>query len=925
MAPSPFIHAGSISQETEKTADQRPEALVSHISLHIHKGPGFDQKLIELASTLIFLKEGHEFSASLLDASIRALSLSKQFSAIHVDSQDQDGAIALFFDLQPAVLIRDIEIDGIYPFFEKDILKVMTVSVGDIFTAETQQRQALLIEEFFKREGFLDPSAGITVDADPESGNVTLHIAVEKGRYWKLDRIIIKEKQNVNHSYLKSKMKIWRTHYLPGTAGRFIEAQVRNDIERLAEHYRSLGFAACAIDASVQRNAPKARVTVDLTVAEGPLYRVRFTGNHAFSDSKLKEDAVFLHEGITSDRIYRKSIKKIKERYRNAGFPDVAVSCDVDDSVEEKTSIRTVTFTVNEGVFSRIEEIRISGNAMVPDDEIRKELVTEGTILKKDTPYIREDVNRDAAAIKVLYHRHGFINAMIRIEVAWGETDAKGRSAAITFFIDEGTRTILTAVTIKGLTVISEAEAVDALNLKVGEPFRPYMLENEKHILSSLVAEKGHPYVAVEHAASISTDQSQAYAEYIIDEGPRAEVGQIFITGNFRTRKALIENELGIQTGDLFSPVRLLQGQRNVRDMDIFSSVRFKAIGLAEKTGLIHLIVDVKEKKPYFVQAGIGYESQSGLYAKAKTGDRNFLGARKNLWMSSTISEIGYRTDLGVTEPRFLGSRVSATLALFQEKKEEFNQDFGVETYGSSLQFSKAWPYGIATELGFRFEQKELFCSDGGSGTGTEGDIGSARSILVTTPAISFDSRDSFIRPRKGMFFKLSFDVSKGIRNSFDDFLKYRFDGKYYISPLPRLTFAFVARAGLIQLYGDSGTVPRDQLFYLGGISDVRGFSENMLRYDSSENPAGGRLSLSGSMEARIDLGGNVELTTFVDTGSVSRTMGNYGSGGFRSSVGAGLRYLTPIGPIGFLYGVKLDPRENERSGRFHFSIGYTF
>ena len=49
------------------------------------------------------------------------------------------------------------------------------------------------------------------------------------------------------------------------------------------------------------------------------------------------------------------------------------------------------------------------------------------------------------------------------------------------------------------------------------------------------------------------------------------------------------------------------------------------------------------------------------------------------------------------------------------------------------------------------------------------------------------------------------------------------------------------------------------------------------------------------------------------------------GSDRFRASVGLGLRYITPIGPMGLLYGHKLDREEGDSAGRFHLSIGYSF
>jgi outer membrane protein insertion porin family len=98
-----------------------------------------------------------------------------------------------------------------------------------------------------------------------------------------------------------------------------------------------------------------------------------------------------------------------------------------------------------------------------------------------------------------------------------------------------------------------------------------------------------------------------------------------------------------------------------------------------------------------------------------------------------------------------------------------------------------------------------------------------------------------------------------------------------------------------------------------------------LFRYDSDSRPLGGEQAIIGSMEARIELGMNVELTLFYDIGRLTDTIDSADSETFRSAAGLGLRYITPIGPIGFLYGFKLDSQEDESMGRLYFSIGYTF
>ena len=163
------------------------------------------------------------------------------------------------------------------------------------------------------------------------------------------------------------------------------------------------------------------------------------------------------------------------------------------------------------------------------------------------------------------------------------------------------------------------------------------------------------------------------------------------------------------------------------------------------------------------------------------------------------------------------------------------------------------------------------------------------------------------------------------MRSPLDDFVKYRLDSRFFASPYPGLTLACLGRAGYIQPYVANRAVPEDQLFFLGGQADARGFGENLLRVDEDGEPLGGRTMVSGGLEARIYLVFNFELALFYDLGSLQDSFPELFSQGFRSSAGIGLRYLTPVGPLGILYALNLDPRAGESAGNLIFSLGYTF
>ncbi len=862
-----------------------------------------------LAIDLINMHRDEPFTEKAYRQSMDALKLSKRFEEISPSVERFEDGILITLLLKPYWEIVDILTEGEYPLFTSEVLKSMSIYPGDAYLPKAMGEQETLVESLYKKEGYIRPEAQITSRDDPGNGTAVLTVHIRPGGYYVLDSLRIGGNSAIYTNEIKSRMDVWRNSFLYRQAQRFREIELQEDVKNLKSLYWQKGYADCEILYSVNKDEKTGKVKVALSISEGPLYEVSIRGNHHFWTYTLKKDLVIFDEGNRRDRGLRKSISGMKQRYRAAGFLFTEIVPVEEKITGKEQTIRSIELNITEGPRSLVGSVKFTGNRNLDEEKLKEVMKTGMSSLFGKKVFVPDITDQDIAALQALYRREGYSDAKASYEVFWNRDKT---SADVVIKITEGIKTVVSSITFDGMTVISEKKARSLIGLKEGGPFNPDSLRSSEIALSDTISDRGHPYVTEKSETVFNADRTEAAVTFHIEEGPPVSMGNIYYRGNFLTKKRVIDRELGIRTGDPFSLKTVLNGQRDIRDMNVFNSVQFRTFGLKEKKQTITMLVDMDEIKPYYYQAGTGYISDRGLYANARIGDRNLFGLNKEAGIGGQISQIGYNSQVDVTQRRLFGTSISTTYALSYEKKEEFNQNFGTSVWTSSLVFSDEFKQKrLKTSLGVRYERRDEFPTD--SNPSNE-DTFAARSILVATPFISYDTRDSFVKPKEGMFTSLSVDISKGMKKSFDNFLKYYYNLRYFYSPLGDLTLAWLGRVGFIDPFGRVSNIPQDQLFYLGGTLSVRGFDENMLRFDSEEDPVGGRLSLVGSMEARYNFTGNWEASVFYDTGAVKKALAEEGSDKFRSSVGIGVRYLTPIGPMGRMDGHKLDKEPGESS-----------
>ena len=195
--------------------------------------------------------------------------------------------------------------------------------------------------------------------------------------------------------------------------------------------------------------------------------------------------------------------------------------------------------------------------------------------------------------------------------------------------------------------------------------------------------------------------------------------------------------------------------------------------------------------------------------------------------------------------------------------------------------------------------------------------------LFITSPLgeINVDTRDKLLEPTKG--FWLNAKVTGSLLSPvFSDatYFKSLLSGAYLLSPAEGHTLGAKAKWGTLRVY--DGDVPASYRFYAGGMNSNRAYTYRDLGpKNSAGDPLGFPALLEGSFEYRFPVYGEFRGVlfsdlTFIGDGYIPEYATPYWG------VGAGLRYVTPIGPIAIDVG--FDP-EDWGQYAIHFRIGELF
>jgi len=446
--------------------------------------------------------------------------------------------------------------------------------------------------------------------------------------------------------------------------------------------------------------------------------------------------------------------------------------------------------------------------------------------------------------------------------------------------------------------------------------------EADQEAVATHYRDSGYLDVRVESEVLFDADAS-SLVRFSIVEGPRYRLGNIVVQGTLLTRAAAILRENPIKPGATAGEKDLLRFQQAVYATGLYKSVRVNRVKRPEE-GILDLVFEVEETLFFEVEFGGGWGTDTGFRGLLGAKEKNLDGLGRSFSAQAVVSQKEERLIGDLREPWILGNRWKWEGGLTGLYQKAERVSFNLRKASIVASITRKLIERSSVSLQYELSRDQVWNVAPGAVLSPE-DKGSATIAAIRGLAV-LDFRDDPFNPTKGTFFSGSAEVATLPFGSEVDYYKMSGQSSIYFTMFRHSTIVLSGRAGMARAFGRTPEVPIQKRFFLGGRSTVRGFKEDSLGARGADGaPTGGDMMVNLNTEYRVPLRSGLIGAVFVDAGSVWFARDQANGFDLRKSTGLGLRYLTPVGPIGLDYGWKLDRREGETAAEWHFTIGAVF
>ncbi|MBN2645640.1 MAG: outer membrane protein assembly factor BamA [Desulfuromonadaceae bacterium] len=694
-----------------------------------------------------------------------------------------------------------------------------------------------------------------------------------------------------------------------------------------------------------QRDEPGAKVLVYQLVERPLVRRIKIEGNKELKDSKVREVVTLRTPGILSAQKLKESETAILKLYKDEGFYAAGVVSRIEKQGRNEA---TVYFEVTEGDKVTIDDIEFEGNQLFSDRKLRGFMQTSEwwifSWLTSSGTYNEGMLQNDLELIKDEYFNRGYVRVRIKPPLIVLSDDRSEMDIFIE--IDEGEPFSVGKLDVDGDLLREKDELLKLVKLKPGECFSRETMRDSIKRLNDFYADQGYAYVNVSPVTLINNEEKTVDVTFTIEQGVQVHIGRINVAGNTKTRDKVVRREMVLVEGDLYSANRLESSRKRINNLGFFSEVNVDAVPTLDDRSVMDVQVDVKEQPTGTFSVGFGYSSADGFIGQGSVSQDNFLGMAWRLNLAASIGGDSNTFQVGLLDPYFMDRNMALGFDLYKTEREW--DEYDKEAVGGDIKLGIPLNYESRIFLIYRFEQKEISDVDPYASWYMRSQEG--RSTLSSIYA-SLSTNTTDYRPDPSRGFMAEFSVELAGLGGTEKFVKTIADYRHFFPLMWGWVFNAHGQVGYVTGFGGE-EIPVDERFFLGGINTMRGFdnrevgprearmeptnfvydsSGNLISYDLVQSETefdfiGGETVAYANFEIVFPLLKDAGLKglVFFDIGNTWGEDETFMSD-LRYSVGTGIRWNSPLGPLRLEWGYNLDPYEYESDSKFDFSIGKFF
>ncbi len=631
---------------------------------------------------------------------------------------------------------------------------------------------------------------------------------------------------------------------------------------------------------------------------------------------KLKENASYSKNKLTED------VDLIKQLYSSIGYNFTEVESKVKKTNEGNIEL---LIEIDKGNLARISKISFVGDKRVREKRLRDIIASEEhkfyKVISKNTKFSQNLINLDTRLLTNYYKSIGYYD--VNVTSSSAEVKESG-DINLVYSIDAGTRYIFKKIT-TNVDPVFDKNIFFPLRKEykkiIGSYYSPFKIKELLESIDELIADNNLQFV--EHNVEEIVEKDGINIKFNIFEGKRVLVERINIIGNNITNESVIRGELDIDEGDPYTKLGIEKTISNLKSRNIFKTVDYK-INDGSSSDLKIIDIKIEEKPTGEISAGAGVGTNGSVFAFTLK-ENNYLGEGNTVAFDFTLSEDSIKGRLDFTNPNydFLGNSINYYVSSTNSDKPDQGYENTISGAGINTSFEQF--RDIYASLGLAFDHDDLQTT--GDASDSLKKQSGTFSSLTTNYGFTYDKRDRRFMPTDG--FITSFNQTLPIYAD-KAFIANTFSSSLYNKLSENVIGAAKFYASAINgINNDNVRISKRRSL---STRRLRGFESGKVGPIDGSDHVGGNyaavINLEANMPNLLPESTNTDVGLFLDIGNVwgvdyDDTLDD--SNKIRSSTGVAASWLSPLGPMTFIFSTNISKASSDTTESFNFNLGTTF